>query len=147
MASLWRAAVEKNDRSWIMLLCFLMTTAVGLLSLVEYRLDHLPQAVQGVVATGQEVAGAVQGVVKGGAAAAGAAATAAGAAITGATSAGVAGATAAANAAAAAAAGAAGVVTGGAAQPGAEGGDASVPLMTLTLYWQLLLMYLQHPPT
>ena len=40
---LWSAAVEKNDRSWMMVLCFLLTTAVGLLSVVAYKLDVLKQ--------------------------------------------------------------------------------------------------------
>jgi hypothetical protein len=40
---LWSAAVEKNDRSWMMVLCFLLTTAVGLLSIVAYKLDVLKE--------------------------------------------------------------------------------------------------------
>jgi hypothetical protein len=39
--SLWARAVERNDRSWVMLLCFLITVAVGLLAVVAYRLDLL----------------------------------------------------------------------------------------------------------
>jgi hypothetical protein len=39
--SLWARTVERNDRSWIMLLCFLIAVAVGLLSVVAYRLSHL----------------------------------------------------------------------------------------------------------
>lgn len=41
MGQLWSEAVEKNDRSWNMVLCFLLTTAVGLLSIVAYKLDVL----------------------------------------------------------------------------------------------------------
>lgn len=40
--NLWMKAVERNDRSWLMLLCFLLAVAVGLLALVAYRLDQLP---------------------------------------------------------------------------------------------------------
>lgn len=39
--SLWARAVERNDRSWVMLACFLLAVAVGLLTVVAYRLDHV----------------------------------------------------------------------------------------------------------
>lgn len=42
MQNLWAQTVERNDRSWITLLCFLVAIAIGLLSIVAYRLDHLP---------------------------------------------------------------------------------------------------------
>jgi hypothetical protein len=38
--SLWARAVERNDRSWLMLLAFLLTLAIALLSVVAYRLDQ-----------------------------------------------------------------------------------------------------------
>ncbi|KAG1678854.1 hypothetical protein FOA52_003522 [Chlamydomonas sp. UWO 241] len=50
VSRLWGNAVEKNDRSWLMLLCFLLSVAVGLLSLVEYRIDHMVTGVTGAVA-------------------------------------------------------------------------------------------------
>jgi len=39
VSTLWMQAVEKNDRSWVMLLCFLLAVAIGLLTVVAYRLD------------------------------------------------------------------------------------------------------------
>jgi hypothetical protein len=40
--NLWAQTVERNDRSWIVLLCCLVGVAIALLSVVAYRLDHLP---------------------------------------------------------------------------------------------------------
>jgi hypothetical protein len=34
-------AAQRNDRSWIMLLCFLLAVAVGLLAVVAFRLQGL----------------------------------------------------------------------------------------------------------
>lgn len=44
MMGLWMRAVEKNDRAWVVLLCFLLSVSIGLLSVVAYRLspDHPP---------------------------------------------------------------------------------------------------------
>jgi hypothetical protein len=39
--SLWMKAVERNDRKWLMLAAFLLTVAVGLLTVVAWRLEHL----------------------------------------------------------------------------------------------------------
>jgi hypothetical protein len=39
--SLWAKTVERNDRSWIMLLCFLLTVVIGLLAVVAYRIANV----------------------------------------------------------------------------------------------------------
>ena len=39
VSNLWMKAVEKNDRYWTILLCFLITVAVGLLAVVAFRLN------------------------------------------------------------------------------------------------------------
>eukprot|EP00879_Flechtneria_rotunda_P007959 GHRR01008338.1.p1 GENE.GHRR01008338.1~~GHRR01008338.1.p1 ORF type:complete len:1287 (+),score=597.52 GHRR01008338.1:548-4408(+) len=58
--SLWAKTVERNDRSWLMLFCFLLAVAVGLLAVVVYRLGGL----QGNVAA-DAVTAAVQGAAEG----------------------------------------------------------------------------------
>jgi hypothetical protein len=35
---MWAAALERRDRSWVGLLVFLLTVAIGLLAVVAYRL-------------------------------------------------------------------------------------------------------------
>lgn len=39
--SLWAKTVERNDRSWLMLLCFLLTVVIGLLAVVAYRIANM----------------------------------------------------------------------------------------------------------
>ncbi|EFJ51225.1 hypothetical protein VOLCADRAFT_88088 [Volvox carteri f. nagariensis] len=41
VSSLWRKAVERNDRKWLMLAAFLLSVAVGLLTVVAWRLEQL----------------------------------------------------------------------------------------------------------
>lgn len=42
--SLWARTVERNDRSWLVLIAVLMSVAVGLLAVVAYRLNVLNEA-------------------------------------------------------------------------------------------------------
>eukprot|EP00955_Chlamydomonas_euryale_P109460 365937-Chlamydomonas_euryale.AAC.1 len=58
VSRLWGSAVERNDRSWVKLLCFLLAVAVALLSLVEYRIDRLSGGID-------RVKGGVAGVLSG----------------------------------------------------------------------------------
>ena len=39
--ALWARAVERNDRPWIILACFLFSVAIGLLTVVAWRINHL----------------------------------------------------------------------------------------------------------
>ena len=39
--ALWARAVERNDRTWIILACFLFSVAIGLLTVVAWRINHL----------------------------------------------------------------------------------------------------------
>ncbi len=39
--NLWAQTVEKNDRSWVVLLCFLVTVAITLLTVVAWRIEHI----------------------------------------------------------------------------------------------------------
>ncbi|PNW86145.1 hypothetical protein CHLRE_02g074900v5 [Chlamydomonas reinhardtii] len=41
VSSLWMKAVERNDRKWLMLAAFLLSVAVGLLTVVAWRLEQL----------------------------------------------------------------------------------------------------------
>ncbi|KAG2425949.1 hypothetical protein HXX76_013322 [Chlamydomonas incerta] len=43
VSSLWMKAVERNDRKWLMLAAFLLSVAVGLLTVVAWRLEQLEQ--------------------------------------------------------------------------------------------------------
>jgi hypothetical protein len=44
LESLWAKTVERNDRSWLMLLCFLLSVVIGLLSVVAWRISGLEGA-------------------------------------------------------------------------------------------------------
>ncbi|GIL43724.1 hypothetical protein Vafri_1308 [Volvox africanus] len=41
VSNLWMKAVERNDRKWLMLAAFLLSVAVGLLTVVAWRLEQL----------------------------------------------------------------------------------------------------------
>ncbi|KXZ50227.1 hypothetical protein GPECTOR_17g864 [Gonium pectorale] len=46
VSNLWVKAVERNDRKWLMLAAFLLSVAVGLLTVVAWRLEQLEQLEQ-----------------------------------------------------------------------------------------------------
>jgi hypothetical protein len=59
LESLWAKTVERNDRSWLMLLCFLLSVVIGLLSVVAWRISGLEGAPD-EAATAAAAAGAGQ---------------------------------------------------------------------------------------
>eukprot|EP00882_Tetradesmus_deserticola_P007367 GHRQ01007761.1.p3 GENE.GHRQ01007761.1~~GHRQ01007761.1.p3 ORF type:complete len:172 (+),score=87.01 GHRQ01007761.1:178-693(+) len=44
LENLWAKTVERNDRSWLMLLCFLLSVAITLLCVVAWRISGLQGA-------------------------------------------------------------------------------------------------------
>jgi hypothetical protein len=137
LESLWARTVERNDRSWVMLLCFLLSVAIGLLAVVAYRISGLGDS-------GTDPADAAAAAAAAGAATAAAAGAAPDAAQEVGKAAAAGDATAAVAAVAAAAAGAAPDAAAAAAGSGGDGGQGAtnlvmqLPVMTLAvLSWWL----------
>jgi hypothetical protein len=60
LESLWAKTVERNDRSWIMLLCFLLSVVIGLLCVVAWRISGLEGAPDEAANAAAAAAGAGQ---------------------------------------------------------------------------------------
>lgn len=61
--SLWAAAVEKNDRPWLMLLCFLLAVAVGMLVVVALKLQAVEASAGASSAQAAEAGELVLGLI------------------------------------------------------------------------------------
>jgi hypothetical protein len=60
LESLWAKTVERNDRSWLMLLCFLLSVVIGLLCVVAWRISGLEGAPDEAANAAAAAAGAGQ---------------------------------------------------------------------------------------
>jgi hypothetical protein len=60
LENLWAKTVERNDRSWLMLLCFLLSVVIGLLCVVAWRISGLEGAPDEAANAAAAAAGAGQ---------------------------------------------------------------------------------------